>query len=65
MKKCIDCECLYPDYYEKCPACSSTNKKEWKQSDKKNLKEEKIENQSIENEDIQDIVNDFIGETDI
>ena len=62
MKKCIDCECLYPDYYEKCPACGSTNKKEWRQSDKKNY--EKNENRNnIEQEDIQDIVNDFVNES--
>jgi len=65
MKKCIDCECLYPDYYEKCPACGSTNKKEWKQSDSKNFKDKKKEGQNIKNEDIQDIINDFINEIDI
>ena len=32
MKKCVKCECLYPDYYDNCPACGSTEKKEWKQA---------------------------------
>ena len=35
MKKCLKCECIYPDYYEKCPVCQSTEKKEWKQAGKK------------------------------
>jgi len=55
MKKCIDCECLYPDYYDKCPSCGSKNKKEWKQapidlkpSDLKLGPEREIEKDEIE-----------------
>jgi len=32
MKKCLECECIYPDYYKKCPVCESEKRKEWKQA---------------------------------
>jgi hypothetical protein len=51
MKKCLKCECLYPDYYEKCPACNSNERKEWKKS---NIREEQHnkEDNNIKNNNI-------------
>jgi len=57
MKKCLKCECIYPDYYEKCPACNSKEKKEWKQAGKKDIQEKpKIE---VEEDIYKDIVENF------
>ena len=61
MKKCLKCECIYPDYYEKCPACGSKNKKEWKHIGG-NKEDESEKKKSIEKEE--DIYKDIIDISD-
>jgi RNA polymerase subunit RPABC4/transcription elongation factor Spt4 len=68
MKKCLKCECLYPDYHKKCPACGAEEKKEWKQSNtgKRIIKEENIQTDKniffYSTEDLKDIIEINSGE---
>ena len=63
MKKCIKCECIYPDYHENCPCCGSNKSKEWKIVSQKDAYNNNTEVQTNETsiidysyEDLKDII---------
>jgi len=62
MQKCLKCECLYPDYYEKCPVCGSKDKKKWKKSDKAIIRKTANYEREIEEDIYKDIISSSFEE---